>query len=61
MCLVEFVCQCSLMLFKSFSIVLQHPETDESGEPRDLPEDHATEQEDILDLVDDGGDGEFLL
>jgi hypothetical protein len=49
------------MLFKSFSIVLQHPETDESGEPRDLPEDHATEQEDILDLVDDGGDGEFLL
>jgi hypothetical protein len=41
--------------------VLQHPETDESGERRESPEDHAAEQEDILDLADDGGDGEFLL
>jgi hypothetical protein len=41
--------------------MLQHPETDESGEPRGLSEDHTAEQEDILDLVDDGGDGEFVL
>lgn len=41
--------------------MLQHPETDESGEPRELPEDHAAEQEDILDLADDGGDGLFIL
>jgi hypothetical protein len=39
--------------------VLQRPETDESGEPRELPGDHAVEQEDILDLADEGGDGEF--
>ncbi|XP_023716827.1 nucleoprotein TPR isoform X2 [Cryptotermes secundus] len=30
---------------------------DESGEPRELSEDHAAGQEDVLDLADDGGDG----
>jgi hypothetical protein len=41
--------------------VVHHPETDESGEPGQLSEDHAAEQEDILDLADEGGDGEFIL
>jgi hypothetical protein len=41
--------------------VLQHPETDESGEPRELSEDQAVEQEDILDLADEGGDGECVF
>jgi hypothetical protein len=34
--------------------MLRHPETHESGEPRELSEDHTAEKEDILDLVDDG-------
>jgi hypothetical protein len=43
------------------SIMLQRPETDESSEPRESSEDHAAEQEDTLDLADDGADGEFIL
>lgn len=31
-----------------------------SGEPRGLSEDQVVEQEDILDLADEGGDGECL-
>ncbi|KAJ9578536.1 hypothetical protein L9F63_005265, partial [Diploptera punctata] len=32
-------------------------ETDESGEPRESTEDQAVEQEDMLELADEGGDG----
>jgi hypothetical protein len=31
-----------------------------SGEPRGLSEDHVVEQEVMLDLADEGGDGEFI-
>jgi hypothetical protein len=42
--------------------VVQHRETDESCETRELSEDHQSiEQEDMLDLADEGGDGEFVL
>ena len=42
--------------------MVQHWETDESCEPRELSEDRQSiEQEDILDLADEGGDGEYVL
>lgn len=42
--------------------MVQHWETDESCEPRELPEGHqSVEQEDILDLADEGGDGKYVL
>jgi len=42
--------------------VVQHRETDESCEPRELSGDRQSiEQEDILDMADEGGDGEYVL
>ena len=42
--------------------MVQHRKTDESCETRELSEDRQSiEQEDILDLADEGGDGEFVL
>lgn len=55
-----YVCTnyCYLIIFS----VVQHWETDESCEPRELSEDRqSVEQEDILDLADEGGDGEYVL
>jgi len=55
-----YVCTnyCYLIIF----FAVQHWETDESCEPRELSEDRQSiEQEDILDLADEGGDGEYVL